>query len=114
MKAMRVEMAFFAADDLLARTKVLVHQIEEDCEICAPRGDRFLVTRRFEEPACPIYIVYYDQNGDFAGRSALRMGVHNSSDWECAQLADPYQLCFQTTIVDCDDPDWATCEPGLE
>ena len=114
MKAMRIEMAFFDGDEQLTRTKVLVYQDEADCEICCDRGDRFIVTRRFEEPACPIVIKYFDSNGDFAGRSAMRMGVHNSDDWEAVDLAEPYNMCFRCAIVDCDDPDWATCEPMLD
>lgn len=111
MKAMRVEMMFFDGDELLARTRILVHDVEEECVIECSSGDRFLVTRKFEEPACPILIRYFDSNGEFAGRSAMRMGVHNSEDLEAVDLADSYVLCFRCAIVDSDDPDWATCDP---
>ncbi|QDV12822.1 hypothetical protein CA51_27080 [Rosistilla oblonga] len=111
MKAMRVEMSFFDGDEPLARTKVLVHEIEEECEIECSRGDRFAVTRKFEEPACPILIKSFNPNGEFVGRSAMRMGVHNSDDLEAVDLAEPYVLCFRCAIVDCGDPDWATCDP---
>ncbi|WP_417377469.1 hypothetical protein [Gimesia maris] len=111
MKAMRVEMLFFDGDEPLAHTKVLVHGTEEESEIECPRGDRFAVTRKFEEPACPIFINSFDPNGAFVGRSAMRMGVHNSDELEAIDLAAPYVLCFRSAIVDCDDPEWATCDP---
>ena len=114
MKAMRVEMLFFDGDEPLARTKVLVHEIEEECEIECPRGDRFVVTRKFEQPACPVFISSFDSSGDFVGRSAMRMGVHNSDDLETIELVEPYLLCFRCAIVDCDDPEWATCDPIAE
>ena len=41
----------------------------------------------------------------------MRMGAHNSDDWEAIDLVTPYQLCFKTAIVDGENPDWATQEP---
>ena len=111
MKALRVEMAFFDGDTLLTRANVLVHSIEEKCTVLAERGDRFEITRQFEEPASRVFIEYFDPEGNPAGMSAMRMGVHNSDDWEAVELAAPYQLCFKTTIVDCENPDWATQDP---
>jgi hypothetical protein len=111
MKAMRVEMAFFDGDTLLTRANVLVHSIEDECTVVAERGDRFEITRQFEEPASRLFIKCYDGDGNPAGRSAMRMGVHNSDDWEAVALNPPYELCFKTTIVDCENPDWATQEP---
>lgn len=111
MKAIRVEMAFFDGDTLLTRANVLVHSIEDQCTVLADRGDRFEITYQFEEPASQLFIEYFDRDGNPAGRSAMRMGVHNSDDWEAIELATPYQLCFKTAIVDCENPDWATQEP---
>ncbi|APZ93015.1 hypothetical protein [Fuerstiella marisgermanici] len=111
MKALRTELAFFDGNDLLARGNVLINSTEETCEVVSERGDRFEITRKFEEPACSFFVRYFDQNGAFVGRSAMRMGVHNSDDWEMIELAEPYQMCFKCAIVDCDNPDWATQEP---
>lgn len=111
MKAMRAELAFFDGDELLARTKVLVYADEDTCEIASERGDRFEVTRQFEEPASQMFVKAFDRDGNLVGRSAMRMGVHNSDDWEMIELAEPYQMCFRCAIVDCDSPDWATQEP---
>jgi hypothetical protein len=111
MKAMRVEMAFFDGDTLLTRANVLVHAVEDACTVVAERGDRFEITRQFEEPACRLFIKCFDSNGNPAGRSAMRVGVHNSVDWEAIDLASPYQLCFKTALVDCENADWATQDP---
>lgn len=111
MKAMRVEMAFFDGDELLARSIVLIHKDKDVCEVISGRGDKFVITRWFEEPASVVQIEYFDPDGEFAGRSAMRMGVHNSEEWEAIQLADPYELCFRTAIVDDEDPNWDKCDP---
>ncbi len=112
MKAMRVEMAFFDGDTLLTRANVLVHALEDECTVTAERGDRFEITRQFEEPASRLFIECFDPDGRPAGCSALRMGVHNSDDWEALELAASYQLCFKAAIVDCENPDWATQKPS--
>jgi hypothetical protein len=114
MKAMRVEMAFFDRDTLLTRAVVLIHQEEDSCEIKSDRGDRFEVTRQFKEPASRLLIKCYSPEGDMISRSAMRMGVHNSNDWEKIELAEPYELCFKCAIVDSENPDWVTQEPITE
>jgi hypothetical protein len=114
MRALRVEMAFFDGDTLLTRANVLVHSIEDECTVLAERGERFEISRQFQEPASRLFIKYFDSDGNPAGQSAIRMGVHNSDDWEAIDLAAPYQLCFKTAIVDCENPDWATQEPSAD
>ncbi len=104
-------MAFFDGETLLTRANVLVHSEEDECVIVSERGDRFEVTRQFEEPASRVFIKCFDADGKPAGRSAMRMGVHNSDEWEAVDLSPPYELCFKTAIVDCDNPDWASQEP---
>ena len=111
MKAMRIELAFFDADQPLARGNVLIHAQKDTTEIASERGDRFEVTWQFEEPACSFAVRYFDRNGEPAGRSAMRIGVHDSDDWEMVELAPPYQMCFRCAVVDCDNPNWATQEP---
>ena len=100
MKAMRAELAFFDGDDLLSRDVVLIHSEEDTCVITSERGERFEVTRQFEEPASPILVKAFSSDGTFIFRSAMRMGVHNSDDWERIDLAEPYQMCFRCAIVD--------------
>ncbi len=111
MKALRAELAFFDGDDLLTRDIILIHADEDTCIINSERGDRFEITRRFEEPACPVFVKAYNSDGKFLFRSAMRMGVHNSDDWEKIDLAEPYEMCFKCAIVDCNNPDWAQQEP---
>ena len=111
MKAMRVEMAFFEEEILLARAIVLVHQDEEVSLIESDRGDRFEVTRQFEEPASRLFIKAFSPDGSLVSQSAMRMGVHNSEDWEMVELAEPYHLCFLCAIVDDENPEWPTQDP---
>lgn len=107
MKALRIEMVFFDGDTLLTNANVLIHSTEEQCTVLAERGDRFEIIRQFEEPASRMSIEFFDPDGKPAGLSAMRIGVHNSDDWEAVELAWPYQLCFKTTIVDDENPAWA-------
>lgn len=104
-------MALFDGDTLLTRTNVQVHSIQDECTVHAEQGDRFEISRQFEVPASRLFIECFDPDGSPVGMSAMRMGVHNSDDWEAIELAAPYQLCFKTAIVDCENPDWATQEP---
>ena len=111
MKAMRVELAFFDGNEPLARGNVLVQREDSTCEIISERGDKFKITRRFEEPASSFFVRIFDRDGEPAGRSAMRMGVHNSDDWEKIDLSEPYEMCFKCAVVDCENPDWATQDP---
>ena len=114
MKAMRVEMAFFDCDTLLAQAMVLVHTEEDSCNIQSDRGDNFNITMLFEEPASQLQIECFSSDGELISNSALRMGVHNSDYWEKIELAAPYELCFKCAIVDSENPNWATQEPIIE
>ena len=48
----------------------------------------------------------YTTDGYLAGRSAIKMDVHNSKDWEAIDLVAPYVMCFKCTIVDCENENW--------
>ena len=111
MKALRVEIAFFDGDTPLARTRLLIRQEEDACDIHCKRGDWFHVISRFEEPASRILIRSYSSSGHYVGRSAMRMGGHNSDDWEAVDLVKPYTMCFKCAIVDPAKPDWETQPP---
>jgi hypothetical protein len=114
MKAMRVEMGFLDRATYLAGAVVLVQQEEETSEIKSERGESFHVTRQFEEPASRLFIRCFSPEGEFVFRSAMRMGNHNSEDWEKIVLAEPYELCFRCAIVNSENPDWATQPPMLD
>jgi len=90
--SMLVDLAFFDGDALLARSVIRCGAMEAT-ESSAGEGHEFVVTHRFEEPACPIEIVC-TKAGKHLYSAALRMGVHTSEDWESITLGDVHDLCF--------------------
>ena len=89
---MLVELAFFDGDVLLARSVIRCESAEARESITS--GDHeFLVTHRFEEPACPIEIVC-TKAGKRLYSAALRMGVHTSENWESVSLGNVHDLGF--------------------
>jgi len=99
MKSMSVEVAFFDADELLCRGTINLTTVESESEFVAERGERFELAYQFEQPASRVFIRCH-KDGSLVFRSALRMGVHDSDDWESTDLAEPYQLCFRCTVHD--------------
>lgn len=89
---MLVELAFFDGDVLLARSVIQCGPAEVTESITGD-GYEFLVTHRFEEPACPIEIVC-NKAGKRLYNAALRMGVHTSQDWESVNLGNIHDLGF--------------------
>jgi len=89
---MLVDLAFFDGDVLLARSAIRCGPAEATESIMG-EGHEFLVTHRFEEPACPIEIVC-TKAGKRLYRAALRMGVHTSEDWESVNLGNIHDLGF--------------------
>ena len=98
-KSMFVELAFFDNDDLLCRGAISISPVEQVSEFVADRGERFRLTHQFEEPACRIFIECHKEDA-IVSLSALRMGVHNSDDWESTDPAEPYQLCFRCKVAE--------------
>ncbi|QDU40457.1 hypothetical protein Mal4_48140 [Maioricimonas rarisocia] len=99
MTAMRVELAFFDHEQLLCRDTILIVVEETVSEIHSERNETFRVTHQFEEPACRVFIKGF-RSDRLLFRSAMRMGVHNSDDWEAVSLAAPFELCFRCTVVE--------------
>jgi len=89
---MLVDLAFFEGDVLLARSVVRCGSAEATESIMG-EGHEFLVTHRFEEPACPIEIVC-TKAGKRLYSAALRVGVHRSEDWESVSLGNIHDLGF--------------------
>jgi hypothetical protein len=111
MNAMRVDLAYFDGDVPLGRLLILVHEKEETCTVDLDDGGSLELTYNFEEPASPIFIKGFDATGKQYMRSAMRMGVHNSYDWENIQMWQDYQLIFKCAVVDGDREDWVTQTP---
>lgn len=90
---MDVEVAFFRGDDLLCRGSVRC--VPEETTQTFQGGDySFQVTHAFELPASRFLIVA-SSAGQHRFRSAMRMGVHTSDDWETIDLGDGYTLAFK-------------------
>ena len=112
---MHVAFAFFRGDALLHRGELLLrdapgfvvygehHHVQ--LEAGAPFAERpefqlfagLVIEHTFELPACPITLRYYtvagaEQTKQF--EAALRMGVHESDDWESVELGD-YTFAFR-------------------
>jgi|SRR6516165_6290916 hypothetical protein len=99
MRSMRVELVFFDGNMPLCRGEIRITDRDEKAEFSTYRGEVFEVSHRFEEPACPIFIRFFE-NGKLVGRSAMRMGVADSDDWEAVSLANTIELCFRRYVVD--------------
>ena len=95
---MRVELAFFDGNTPLCRGEICITEKEEKAELSSDRGDMFEISHRYEEPACPIFIRVFEQ-GKLVGRSAMRMGVADSDDWEAIGLANDIDLCFKRHVL---------------
>jgi len=79
--SLRIDLAFFQEDDLLARGSIICVREETEYSLVAESGHEFNITSRFEEPACPVEITCLRDNKELY-RAALRVGVHTSDDWE--------------------------------
>src|SRR5262245_58106358 len=98
-QSMRVVLAFFLHDRLLCRETIAIGPQEEKHTVTGDDGYAFVISSKYEEPACPLLIQCF-QEGQMVFRSAMRMGVHNSDDWEAVSLAEPYELCFKCLLID--------------
>ncbi len=91
---MRVELAFFKGNELLCHGTIAIDTEQRQCTIVGESGPAFEISYTYEWPACPILIKCF-HDGELVSRSALRMGVHTSDDWEAISLAEPYELGFR-------------------
>jgi hypothetical protein len=89
-----MDTAIFNGDGLLASGSLEFADGEANVVLGNSVGYRFEVSYRFEEPACPVFVTCYSANA-FLYRTALRVGVHNSEDWESVELAESHVLVFK-------------------
>ena len=89
---MVVEIAFFDVDELLCRGEIRIAEVESSKTISGARH-AFDLTYSFEDPACPISIVCRSDS-DVLYKAALRMGVHDSDDWESLDLGNIHTMAF--------------------
>jgi hypothetical protein len=91
---MRVDFALFDGDALLLRGFFHLEASPRTELFTGPDSHELTVTHRFEEPACPIEIeCRQDRRVRYA--AALRMGVHNSDDWESIDLGNIHNFVFR-------------------
>jgi len=98
---MRVQLAFFKGDEFLCRGSIVIDREARHATMASESGHEFRISYTYEEPACPI-LIHCLANGELVSRSAMRIGVHTSNDWEAISLADPYELCFRCEAGDRD------------
>ena len=117
---MLVSFGFFKGDTILHKGALYIeqrkgmsvygehkHYILPDSSIEVQLFGGLVIEHEFEAPACPVTIKYF---GIEPGSSptepyrqiqhlnaALRMGVHDSEDWESLQLID-YTLGFKCSL----------------
>lgn len=98
MPSMRVELVFFDGSTDLCRGEICITSQDEKVEFSTNRGEVFEVSHRYEEPACPIFMRFFE-SGKLVGRTAMRMGVADSDDWEAVSLANTIELCFRRHVL---------------
>jgi len=91
---MRIDLAFFDEDLLLARGSIHCVSRENTITLEGEAGYTFNITYQFEEPACPIFIECFSADKNMY-KVALRFGVHSSEDWETINLGDIHTLAFK-------------------
>ena len=96
---LHIDLAFFQDDDLLGRGEVCCTAMKATSNLEGTSGYRFVVTSLFEIPACQLEIECYSQNSQLY-RSALRVGVHNSDDWETIDLGGIHTLGFRCRKIE--------------
>lgn len=83
----------------ICRDAILIVPEETISEIVSSQGELFRITHQFEEPACRVFIKGH-AGERLLFRSAMRMGMHTSEDWEAVSLAEPFELCFRCELVE--------------
>jgi hypothetical protein len=94
---MNIKMTFFEEDEMLAAGVVRCLFEENEFTIQGGNGYIFQIKASYEEPACPVFIKCF-LDGKLLYRSALRMGVHSSDDWETIELANNHLLIFKCYV----------------
>ena len=91
---MDIKMAFFEGDDLLASGEIHCRPEEQILTFNGEGGHSFEVRASYEEPAIPIFVTC-SINGQQLYRTAIRMGVHTSDDWESVDLGNIHTLVYK-------------------
>jgi len=97
MKTMTLELAFFDGDDLLYQETVECQAVSSTDLFEGTDGHQFKISSLFEEPACPVSIIC-SHHGKKLYEVALRVGVHDSEDWESIDLGGIHTLGFRVRI----------------
>ena len=87
-------MSNFDGENVLCRGEVQCGSIESSDSFESNSGHEFLVTHRFELPACPVEILCIFQNEELY-KAALMVGVHTSEEWESINLGNIHDLGFR-------------------
>ena len=90
---MHIDLALFDGDALLVRGAIDCSVQEQSFLLESKSGLVFAFTARFEDPACPVS-VHCTLQGKTLYRTALRVGVHTSDDWESIDLGGIHTLAF--------------------
>ena len=125
---MLVDFGFFEGDSLLHRGQMLI--AEDESVECYGSHEHFemevegnkhrvvmfkglVIRHSFEEPACPLTIEYFevlptnDHSAPFKQSklfsSALRMGVHDSDDWESIAMGEKHNMAFRCKAISIKD-----------
>jgi hypothetical protein len=91
---MLIEMVLFDGDQLIVRGEIKCGRDVSSTTLESQQGLRFDITFQFEEPACPVSITCL-LAGKQLYRAALRVGVHDSEDWESLELGENHVLAFR-------------------
>jgi len=95
---MHVDFAFFDGDSLLLRGFFHCVASPRTEEFTGADSHEFRVTYRLEERACPVEIECR-QHGKVRYTAALRMGVHDSEDWEAIDLGNSHTFAFRCSAT---------------
>ena len=91
---MHVDFAFFDGDTLLLRGFFHCVTSSRTERFVGGESHEFIVTHRFDTPACPIEIECR-RGTEVRYTAALRMGVHDSEDWESIDFANVHTFAFR-------------------
>ncbi len=94
LKTMIIKFNFFEKDDLLCSGKLFCNQKKTINEFKSPDCEYvFKIEHEFDYPACPVSIECIYQSKHYY-YSALRVGVHNSEDWESVNIGNIHDFVF--------------------
>ena len=96
---LRLKLAFFDGESLLAAGTLDFGLNEKMTIFESDEAHRIETTYAFEEPACPMFVRCL-LNGELLYRSASRIGVANSEDWDRIDLVGNHCMVFQRIVPD--------------